>query len=404
MQTSPFRALAHYRSLPQIVSWRRLLVAAAARASYAMVPLGTMSAITSSTGSVALGGLATGVVSLSTAIASPFIGRWSDYSGQRRMLLIMTPLSATSLGLLLLSALMGWSDWRLWISCLLAGVTSLPIGSLTRARWVSHALTPRLLATAFSYESMVDELMFVFGPVLVGVTAVFFPAAPLALAAALVSVAGGLFAYHAPRRLNEPQVAEDQRRPSIPRVLWAIAPAIVAMMAIGTLFGSTQAGLTGMAAALGVPGQAGVVYGAMGIGSAIMAIMVVVIPESMIPAMRVGFPALIAGGAMWITGHLSSMGAIAAVLFLAGLNIGIMLVTSFTNAERLSPPGGLAVAMTAMPAAITVGVSTGSILGGFVASQYGPHAAFMVSACACAVAAVSALPLLRRSSAPASTV
>lgn len=399
MQTSPFRALAHYRSLPQIVSWRRLLVAAAARAPYAMVPLGTMSAITSSTASVALGGLATGVVSLSTALASPFIGRWSDYAGQRRMLLIMTPLSALSLGLLLLSALMGWSDWRLWVSCLLAGVTSLPIGSLTRARWVSRSLTPRLLATAFSYESMVDELMFVFGPVLVGLTAVFFPAAPLALAVALVSVAGGLFAYHAPRSLSEPQMAEGQRRPGIPRVLWAIAPAIVAMIAIGTLFGSTQAGLTALANALGAPGQAGIIYGAMGIGSALMAIMVVVIPESMTPAMRLGFPAIIAGAAMWLVGFLSSMGVIAGVLFLAGLNIGIMLVTSFTNAERLSPPGGLAVAMTAMPAAITVGVSAGSILGGFAASQAGPQAAFLVSATACAIAALSALPLIRRSTA-----
>lgn len=397
MQTSPFRALAHYRSLPQIVSWRRLLVAAAARASYAMVPLGTMSAITSSTGSVALGGLATGVVSLSTAVASPFIGRWSDYAGQRRMLLIMTPLSALSLGLLLLSALMGWSDWRLWLSCLLTGVTSLPIGSLTRARWVSHSLSPRLLATAFSYESMVDELMFVFGPVLVGLTAVFFPAAPLALAATMVSIAGGLFAYHAPRTLHEPQIAEGERRPSIPRVLWAIAPAIVAMIAIGTLFGSTQAGLTAMADALGVPGQAGVVYGAMGIGSAIMAIMVVVIPESFTPAMRVGFPAIIAGAAMWTAGSLTSMSVIAAVLFVAGLNIGIMMVTSFTNAERLSPPGGLAVAMTAMPAAITVGVSAGSITGGFAASQAGAHAAFLVSVAACAVAALSALPLVSRS-------
>ncbi|WP_175955403.1 MFS transporter [Schaalia sp. Marseille-Q2122] len=396
MQSSPFRALAHYRSLPTIVSWRRLLVAAAARASYAMVPLGTMSAITASTGSVALGGLATGVVSLSTAIASPFIGRWSDYSGQRRMLLIVTPLSALALASLLTAALMGWSDWRLWAACLFVGVTSLPIGSLTRARWVSHSLTPRLLATAFSYESMVDELMFVFGPVLVGLTAVVFPAAPLALAAGLVTVAGGLFAYHAPRTLVEPQAAGVDSRPSIARVLWAIAPAIIAMMAIGTLFGATQAGLTAKATALGVPGQAGVVYGAMGIGSAIMAILVVVISERVTPAMRVALPAFFAAGAMWLAGHFDSLLPVAGVLFVAGLNVGVMMVTSFTNAEKLAPAGGLAVAMTAMPAAITVGVSAGSIAGGFAASHTGPQAAFLVSAGACVIAALSALPLARR--------
>ena len=393
MQTSPFRALAHYRSLPTIVSWRRLFVAAAARASYAMVPLGTMSAITASTGSVALGGLATGIVSLSTAFISPLIGRWSDYAGQRLMLLIMTPLSAAALALLLTAALMGWSDWRLWAACLFVGVTSLPIGSLTRARWVSHSLNPRLLATAFSYESMVDELMFVFGPVLVGLTAVVFPAAPLALAAALVTVAGGLFAYHAPRTLKEPSITEGERMPGILHVLWAIAPAIVAMIAIGTLFGSTQAGLTARASALGTPGQAGVVYGAMGIGSALMAIMVVVISERVTPAMRVSIPAVFAGLAMWLAGHVSSFVPTAAVLFMAGLNIGIMMVTSFTNAERLSPPGGLAVAMTAMPAAITIGVSAGSIVGGFAASHVGPHAAFYVAVAACCIAALSALPL-----------
>ena len=153
--------------LPQIAGWKSLIVAFAARAPYAMIPLGVMTAVTASTGSVAQGGYATAAVALSTAIAGPLIGKWADRAGQDKPLRVLTPFNALA---------------------------------LTRSRWISQTNVPHELGAALSYESMADELVFVLGPALVGIAAsAAFASAPLFLAFLLVASAGLTFALTAPR-------------------------------------------------------------------------------------------------------------------------------------------------------------------------------------------------------------
>ena len=180
--------LAQYKVLPQISSGSAMALAVAARAPYAMIPLGTMTAVTASTGSVATGGLATAFVSIALAIASPLIGRWADHQGQRFVLSLLTPINALALGLLVYTSASGIDGPLLWLCCILAGATSLPIGSFTRTRWVTMVSNQRELNTALSYESTVDEMVFVLGPALVGIAAsAAVPVAPLVLAATLAS-------------------------------------------------------------------------------------------------------------------------------------------------------------------------------------------------------------------------
>ncbi len=383
MQPSPFRALTHYRTLPRLAGYPALLIALAARAPYAMIPLGTMTAVTASTGSVATGGLATGVVSVSTAIASPLIGRWSDRRGQRLVLLTLTPINALSLLALFVAALSGCDGAALWVACLIVGLTSLPVGSFTRARWAVQTTNPRDLAAAFSYESMADELVFVLGPALVGIAAsAAAPAAPLVLAVILVIVAGIPFALTAPdtrRRASDGHsttMDPDVARPTIVVVLLAVVPAIIVMVCIGTFFGSVQAGTTERAVFLGAPGRAGLVYALMGLGSAVMSLLVVALPDSVRLSTRV----LIGGTGMallmgLVTAQSSLLGTSLALL-VTGLFVGPTMVTAFTTAERLAPGGGISVAMTSMQSSVTVGVSLGSALGGGLAAGLGPAGAY----------------------------
>ncbi|HIY25094.1 MAG TPA: MFS transporter, partial [Candidatus Brachybacterium merdigallinarum] len=191
MPSSPLASLVRYRSLPRISSGGWMALAIAARAPYAMIPLGTMTAFTVSSGSVATGGLAAGLVAVTSAVAGPLIGRAADRIGPRPVLLTLTPLNAVLLALLLLAALQGWTGPALWAVCIGTGATAIPVGSFARVRWVALARDPRDLATALSYESTIDEMSFVLGPALVGIAASSaFPAAPLALAAVLVALAG----------------------------------------------------------------------------------------------------------------------------------------------------------------------------------------------------------------------
>lgn len=398
VQTSPFRALAHYRILPALVGWPELIIAFVARAPYAMVPLGTMTAITASTGSVATGGLATGVVSLSTAIASPLIGRWADLGGQRPVLLTLLPLNALSLTGLCAVALTAHSGLGLWLAALCVGLTAVPIGSFTRARWVARTTSPHHLAAAFSYESTADEFVFVLGPALVGIAAsAAAPAAPLALAVLLVLCAGIPFAIRTPASLpNEDDADRTQTPPvSIASVLRVVLPAILIMACIGTIFGSVQAGTTQRAAMAGMQTQAGLIYAVMGIGSAAMALMVVLIPESVRLSWRVIIGGVGIAAAMGATAGASSIILTALMLLIAGLFVGPTMVTAFSLSERLAPPQGVSVAMTSMQSSVTIGVSCGSAAGGMMASSSGAPWAYAIAVCAGLVIALTG-EILRR--------
>ncbi|WP_199711122.1 MFS transporter [Tessaracoccus antarcticus] len=403
MPSSPFSALAHYKSLFAISSGRSMALAVAARAPYAMIPLGTMTAITASTGSVASGGLATGVVSVATAVASPLIGRWADRRGQRFVLRLLTPLNAAALVMLLVAALSGWDGPLLWVACLWVGLTSLPIGSFTRSRWIVAARQPRDVSTAFSYESTVDELVFVLGPAFVGIAAsAAVPAAPLALAAALVLLAGMPFAITAPAVIDIPSANTTvTRRPSIGTVLWAVVPAIVVMVCIGTFFGSVQAAVTERSLELGLASRAGLVYALMGVGSAATALLAVVIPA----AVRLSTRVLVGGLGMTVfilvTWTQGSLLLTALTLLAAGLFVGPTMVTAFSVAERRSPSGGTGVAMTAMQSAITIGVSLGAAAGGALAAAEGATGAFFLAAAAALVIALTGTMMMRmKASAP----
>ncbi|MDO5048974.1 MAG: MFS transporter [Actinomycetaceae bacterium] len=393
MQTSPFRALGSYRVLPQIAGWKTLVVAFAARAPYAMIPLGVMTAVTASTGSVAQGGYATASVALSTAIAGPLIGKWADRRGQDVPLRVLTPLNALALLGMFFAVINGLEGVALYGVGVLVGVTSLPIGSFTRSRWISQTNVPHELGAALSYESMADEFVFVLGPALVGIAAsAAFPSAPLFLAFALVATAGAAFALTAPRTHRDRSKA-PAKGPGVAQVLWAVAPSIMTMTAIGIYFGATQAATTMRAELAGTPTVAGLVYATMGVGSAIMAIMTVAIPDSISLPMR-----LVVGGAgmavmMAVAGAVPSLGLTAAALLLCGLFVGPSMVTAFTVTEKLAPKGGVAIAMTSMQSSVTIGVSLGSGVGGAIAQNAGDNPAYFATAAAASMVALVGLAL-----------
>lgn len=453
MVSSSSSAIARYRSLPTIASGSWMALAMAARAPYAMIPLGTMTAITVSTGSIATGGLASGLVAAASAVAGPLIGRAADRSGQRRVLMTLTPINALALGLLLLAALQAWDGPLLWAICLLTGGSAVPVGSFTRARWVELARDPKDLGTALSYESTVDELSFVLGPALVGIAAsTAFSAAPLAIAAALVALAGIPFALTTPRSehagasgtpdaaragsaaptASSPSatgvrastrtvtgempaigsvpsdapfaehhtpapVSASTPAPSIKRVLLAVLPAIVVMVCIGTFFGSVQAGTTERADVLGAAGSAGIVYAFMGLTSALTALLVVLLPDSVTLAARV----LVGGAGMAVfialTAFMGSLTMTGVTLMIAGLFIGPTMVTAFSLTERRTPPGGTGVAMTSMQSSVTVGQAAGASLGGALAASIGAQGAYGLAALVSVVIAlVGGFVVLRR--------
>ncbi|MCS4484263.1 MFS transporter [Gleimia sp. 6138-11-ORH1] len=378
--------LNHYKVLPQIAGWKTLLVAFAARAPFAMLPLGVLTAVSATTGSVATGGLATGVTALSAAIAGPLIGKWADRRGQQLPLQYLTPVNALALLGLYLSVQFLQPLPLILLFAVITGFSSLPIGSFTRSRWVSSTRMPHELSAALSYESMADELVFVLGPAVVGIVAsLFAPVAPLLIAFILTATVGMIFAFSpVPHAVGTESAKEREKTNQEPGVkllpvLALIVPTIIAMIAIGMLFGGIQSALTARANLLGIGGSAGLIYSAMGIGSAIMAIFTVVIPESLSLPKRLLISGLGTSVMVLLTAYVGGITTTALSLFLIGLFIGPGMVTAFSITEDLAPANGVSIAMTAMQSSVTIGVSFGAALVGIIAQSHGDSIAFVTA-------------------------
>ena len=402
---SPFRALANYKELPPIVGWHIMVVALIARSPYAMLPLGLLTAFTASTGDIAIGGMTTAIYSIAMAICSPLIGRASDVWGQKLILLTLIPINALGILGLYWAASTGTQGILLWLLCLLTGATVVPVGSFTRARWVSATSMPRQIAAAFSYESMADELVFVLGPALVGIAAsMSIPSAPLLLAFILALAAGMPFALTAPKAAIQEQGTTSEvaaaPRPKIFKVLWAVLPGIVALVGVGMFFGSIQAATTSRAELAGVASQAGLIYAVMGIGSAFAALMVVVLPASFKMSARLMTFGLGMTATTVFIAVTSGLGLTTILLGVAGLFVGPTLVTAFSISEKLAPKGGISVAMTLMQSSVTIGISLGAAVGGAIAEASGNAPTYMFAASAgiliALVGVALSLPYYRR--------
>jgi hypothetical protein len=228
------------------------------------------------------------------------------------------------------------------------------------------------------------------------------PWLPLALAAALTLTLVPAFAVHrthaaVPRRAaagtragscavrgNAARGTAGTRAGSRFAGLARVALPVLAMVCMGTFFGSTQAALSAFAAGFASSEAAGLLYAVMGISSAAAAISVAYWPA--------GFPVT----ARWVTGA-AVMAGLSALLFLPadgwgmvlvllalGLPVGPVMVTVFAIGGLVAPAGRLATVMTALASGIVAGTALGSSIGGQLAQEGGHHAAFLVSAAAAA--------------------
>lgn len=177
----------------------------------------------------------------------------------------------------------------------MTGASAPQVGPLARVRWLRLAADePRTVEAAMSYESTADEVSFVLGPALVGVLAsAGSPQVAVLVAAGGIAVFGTAFALHPTARatLHAPATSSDAGTGTgttsaatdtvgTLALVRREAVVLVGMLAMGLLFGGTQAALTALARDAGVPGSAGLVYAVMGVGSAVTALSVVALPAA----------------------------------------------------------------------------------------------------------------------------
>lgn len=388
-----------------------------------MLTMGTLTLVTSVTGSIAAGGTAAGAVGIGSALGAPLLGSLADRRGQRPVLLLSAAINTVAVLALVLAAAAAVAPQDFPVAVLAAafaaGASSPQVGPLARVRWMAlasgaggaAASGSRDLDTALSYESTADEVTFVLGPALVGILAsLVAPWLPLALAAALTITLVPAFAVHpshqavpaAPRRRGSSRGSSDRKGGAdAAKMSWAVALPVGAMVCMGTFFGSTQAALSAFSAGLAGTEIAGLLYAAMGLSSAAAALSVAYWPRRAGLALRwVLCAALMAGLAVLLLVP-ASLPVMAAVLLVLGLPVGPVMVTVFAVGGTVAPAGRLGTVMTALASGIVAGTAIGSSVGGQLAQLHGHAAAFIVpvgAAAALALLGAAAAVVLRRRS------
>ncbi|MFJ3956992.1 MFS transporter [Arthrobacter sp. NPDC090010] len=381
-----------YAQLPRLSGGWYVPLTLLARLPLAMLTIGTMSLVTAVTHSYAVAGLAAGAVGIGSALGAPVVGLLADRLGQRRVLFAYAAANVVALILLLVSCLASTEPAipAIVAASFASGFTSPQVGPLSRVRWI--ALIKRkpgspagLNDVAMSFEGTSDELTFVLGPALVGVLAAFLaPWLPLVLAATLTLVLVPLFAAHPSAQAPQSSGAnagpasreetDDDR--GARRILVVLS--VLAMVCMGTFFGGTQAALSAFAGEFADPELAGLLYSAMGLSSAVVALSIAAWPERFTHGARwVSCAVLLAAGCALFLLPLN-LGTVIPVLLILGTAVGPMMVTVFAIGAQIAPAARLSTVMTALSSGIVAGTALGYAVAGVAAQWGGSHPAFLV--------------------------
>ncbi|MDQ8703686.1 MFS transporter [Streptomyces sp. LHD-70] len=337
-------------------------------------------------------------------------------------MLVFALANAIAISTFTAGALLGAPTPLLVLLGALAGASVPAIGPLARARVLALArrgrADNRLADAVMSLESTMDEVSFVLGPAAVGLAAVVgHPAYAMLLAALLVAVCGTGFALHPTALTLVPTPAEGQyegradgqykgrqeqpraraaeeharargaaRR--MPRQVYVVR---VGLVLLGVLLGGCGAGITALTEELGRPDQAGLVYAAMGVMSALVGLSMAALPGRICLLLRwrvaTAAAALLSLPLVWT----DSLAGLYLAVTVLGAIFAPNLITGFGLTERAVPRERLAEGMTFASSAFVGGQAVTLAVAGRLAESYGPAAAFAVGSAAAALAFFVAL-------------
>ncbi|MFB6618759.1 MFS transporter [Streptomyces sp. NPDC056367] len=368
-----------------------------ARLPVAMSQFGSVLLVAETSGSLAAAGIVGGVLSAGQVLFGPVLGRLADRHGQRPVVLVAAAVNAVATTALVAGALGGLGTVPLAAIGAVTGASVPLIGPLARTR--SVALVHRVKAdesvigAVHSIEGTMDEVSFVIGPALVGLAAlVAHPAVALGGAAALVAVFGTAFALHPTAAVTAggpaPERPKGARGGRPASVVYSVRGSLLLQ---GAMFGALQAGIAALTEELGVPGQAGIVYAANGVVSAVVGLSLGALPARFGLRLRwriATAASLLLSAPLLFTGSLWGLYLIVTLL---GAAVAPHLITAFALTERHVEPSRLAESMAFATSSLVAGQALALTLSGRMAEGYGPSGAFAVAVGAAAFALVLSL-------------
>ncbi len=225
-------------------------------------------------GRYTIAGALTGFAALTTVISAPLWSKVADHHGQRFILKIAVPIRISALILFIYLVQGGAPIWSWFLTIFIAESASVSIGSMTRRRWV-HMIDgdkKDLLSTSYAFESLLDEFIYILGPVITtAVVAAISPMAGLLLGIFFLIVGAPLIASH---RASDPgiehrEIGEKLNSVMRNRKLQAVA---IPITIAGGAFSAVNISVVAFSDERGMKSFSGLLLGVWAVGGVVSAL------------------------------------------------------------------------------------------------------------------------------------
>ena len=262
-------SLARYATLLEQPALRSAIAASfLGRLPIGIAGLAVLMLAQSTTGSFARGGAVAACYTAGLASLVPLLGRVIDRYGPRQVLLTCAFAFPSALVALIAALEAPVPLWIAFALAAIAGACFPPITVCMRTFFKQRLKEDTLLAAAYSLESVLIEMIFILGPVLVALFVALVSPAAAVLFAAACGCAGTLL-FRRSRALAEWHIA-PQRAASLfgPLAEPGFVPLLAVVLCYASAFGLVEIATIAYATELSRPALAGVLLGIMSVSSA----------------------------------------------------------------------------------------------------------------------------------------
>ena len=341
------------------------------------------------------GTVATGAALIST-VFSPTWSRYADRLGQRKVLRYTIPFYI-AFDLIFLFAISHHAPTYVWMTAIFLAEVFLPnVGGLTRRRWLWVLNDDRVMInTAYSYEALMDEIIFIIGPLVATSAATFIsPAAGMIMGFSFMAVGTTLFISQRstePAPFKKDESGEHGFVLAMPVVQAVFFPFIF----IGAFFSATNLTVVGYAQQHHDAPYTGLVLAIWAAGSGVAAIFNGSIKWKLKDAsrFRINLVAILVLSIPFFFIH--SMVALAIALFLSGIGVAPLIVAGYNVAEKSVPAEKVTETLSWVIAGLSLGGALPGTLTGHIIDSQGASKAFIVPMACLLLANVATLPYLR---------
>jgi MFS family permease len=393
--------VAKYRSVLSLAGAPRLFASAlVARLPQGMAPLAVLLLVRGATHSYAAAGAAVGASAFATAACAPLLGRLVDAQGRRRVLLPLAGGQALLYGLLVVAAQSHAGAAVLIVLAAISGALLPPVAPVVRVMLGELFNDPDTRDTAYALEAVIQEVLWVTGPLGVALVVAFGSPAVAVGLLGVVCLGGTTLFLRSPWLRADPAGAGAGRAARTSALASPELRALLAPIALtGAGLGAIEVGLPSLALHAGSRPASGLLLALWSVGSMAGGLWYGARAwrSSLARRYRMSLGLAVLCTAPLIAARSIPAGVLCSLL--AGLTIAPMFSCQYALVGRAVTVGSETEAFTWVSAALIGGLAAGSALGGAVIGPGGVSAPFLVSCAATMLAALLAVGV-RAPSAP----